>query len=64
VNLSALQTTGPLLVVAFEAALVILQLLAFAGVPHEVERAGGVDLHAGLDGDKKLWAAEWLISLA
>lgn len=44
--------TGPLLAEALEAALVILRFLSFAGVAHEPERAGGVDLHA------KLYAAK------
>ena len=44
---------GALLAEAFEAALEILRLLAFARVPHKPERAGGVDLHAQLNAAKK-----------
>jgi hypothetical protein len=38
---------GPLLVVAFEAALLVVGFLSAPGVPHEPEAAGGVDLQAG-----------------
>ncbi len=39
---------GALLVVAFEAALLLVDFFAAPGVAHEPEAAGGVDLEAGL----------------
>ena len=39
---------GALLVVAFEAALLVVGFLSAPGVAHEPEAAGGVDLQAGL----------------
>jgi hypothetical protein len=38
---------GPLLVVAFEAALLVVGFLTAPGVAHEPEAAGAVDLQAG-----------------
>ena len=48
-----LQPAGPLLAVAFEAALLVVGFLAAPGVAHEPEAAGGVDLQAGPEGTKK-----------
>ncbi len=38
---------GPLLVVAFEAALLLVEFFAASGVPHQPEAASAVDLQAG-----------------
>jgi hypothetical protein len=48
-----LQPAGPLLAVAFEAALLLVEFFAAPGVAHEPEAAGGVDLQAGPDGTKE-----------
>ena len=45
--MALLQPAGPLLVVAFEAALLVVGFLAAPGVAHQPEAAGGVDLQAG-----------------